>query len=114
MKKEITFRNNDERSQFLSKCEKWPVWLNIPKLRLKVHRAFLSDGSIVLAYRFPSHHSYGGGMDGGTTNRQVFRLHKGKDAENQTYFSSYFDSEGTIVDHIRTNKLFAILKKEDK
>jgi hypothetical protein len=109
--KEIRFKNNDERLKFLNAYEKWPVWLKMPKLRLEVHRATLSDGSIILAYSYPAHYSYGGNVkDSGKS--KSFRLFKGKDAESLVAFSSYFDNEGCIIDHIRTNRLFAFPGKE--
>ena len=98
------FRNDDERKKFLDEYEKWLLWIDIPELTLKIYRTELSDGATVLAYQ--SEHVLEWETDKPIYHDVDYSLFK--KGEKFRFKGQYnFTSQGTIVDHIRVNKLWA-------
>jgi hypothetical protein len=92
-----SFKNDKERDAFMADYENWALWLDIPALKLKVHRVELSDDSIILAYAYTSN-----GWKGEDCKEVKYR--RWKKAED-VCFSGYFEFSGQIVDVIRRDKL---------
>jgi len=44
------FKNDEERSKFLRDYDKWPVWIEVPELKLKVRRMEFTNGAVFLVY----------------------------------------------------------------
>ena len=91
---ERAFKNDKEREEFLEDCENWTLWLDIPVLHVKIHRAELSNGSVLLGYVYPGR--YG--------NLIVYSCFEN---ENCIRFSSDYTTESVLVEYIRKNKLTA-------
>ena len=47
--KVYSFKNDEARDEFLKNYEKWPLWLDVPAVRLKAYRCKLSDGKYLYA-----------------------------------------------------------------